>query len=194
LRAQTLHAVPLDVDSSPPDGRGPEGLAVHDDGRFYLTGLFGPMRLTYPAPAGWYLKSITIGGVDVTDQSFDFGFDDQVISDADIVLSNTGARIDGTVLDVADRRVREFAVVAFSANRAHWFAGSRYVRWAATSPNGAFDVGDLPPGDYLVAAVDALPPGDWQAIDGLDALVPRATRVTLRDGQAQTIAVPLTRR
>ena len=78
----------------------------------------------------------------------------------------------GTVSDVADRRVREFAVVAFSANRAYWFAGSRYVRWAATSPNGSFDVGDLPPGDYLVAAVDALPPGDWQALDGLDALVP----------------------
>jgi hypothetical protein len=192
LRAQALHAAPLDVDRSPPDGRGPEGLAVHDDGRFYLTGLFGPMRLTYPAPAGWYLKSITIGGIDVTDQSFDFGFGDQVISDADIVLSNTGARIDGTVSDVADRRVREFAVVAFSANRAHWFAGSRYVRWAATTPNGSFDVGDLPPGDYLVAAVDALPPGDWQALDGLDALVPRATRVTLREGEARTITLPLT--
>jgi CBS domain-containing protein len=194
LRAQSLHAAPLDVDRSPPDGRGPEGLAVHDDGRFYLTGLFGPMRLTYPAPIGWYLKSITIGGIDVTDQSFDFGFGDQVISDADIALSNTGARIDGTVSDVADRRVREFAVVAFSANRAHWFAGSRYVRWAATTPNGSFDVGDLPPSDYLVAAVDALPPGDWQAVDGLDALVPRAARVTLKEGEARTITLPLTRR
>ena len=75
---RSLHAAPIDVDRSPPDGRGPEGLAVHDDGRFYLTGLFGPMRLTYPAPAGWYLKSITIGGIDVTDQSFDFGFGDQI--------------------------------------------------------------------------------------------------------------------
>jgi Carboxypeptidase regulatory-like domain len=194
LRAQALHAAPLDVDRSPPDGRGPEGLAVHDDGRFYLTGLFGPMRLTYPAPAGWYLTSITIGGIDVTDQSFDFGFGDQIFSDADIVLANTGARIAGTVSDAADRRVTEFAVVAFSANRAHWFAGSRYVRWAATTPNGSFDVGDLPPGDYLVAAVDALPPGDWQALDGLDALVPRATRVTLTEGQARTITLPLTRR
>jgi hypothetical protein len=194
LRAQALHAAPLDADRSPPDGRGPEGLAVHDDGRFYLTGLFGPMRLTYPAPSGWYLKSMMIGGIDVTDQSFDFGFGDQVISDADIVLSNTGARIDGTVSDVADRRVREFAVVAFSANRAYWFAGSRYVRWAATTPNGSFDVGDLPPGDYLVAAVDALPPGDWQALDGLDALVPRAMRVTLREGEARSITLPLTRR
>ena len=194
LRAQALHAAPLDVDRSPPDGRGPEGLAVHDDGRFYLTGLYGPMRLTYPAPAGWYLKSITIGGVDVTDQSFDFGFGDQVISDAEVVLSNAGARIAGTVSDAADRRATEFAVVAFSANRAHWFPGSRFVKWSTTTPAGSFDIGDLPPGDYLVAALDALPPGDWQALDGLDALVSRATRVMLGESQQRTITLPLTRR
>jgi carboxypeptidase family protein len=194
LRAQALHAAPLDVDRSPPDGRGPEGLAVHDDGRFYLTGLYGPMRLTYPAPAGWYLKSITIGGVDVTDQSFDFGFGDQVISDAEVVLSNAGARIAGTVSDAADRSASEFAVVAFSANRAHWFPGSRFVKWATTTPTGSFDIGDVPPGDYLVAALDALPPGDWQALDGLDALVSRATRVTLGESQQRTITLPLTRR
>lgn len=194
MRAQTIHAASLDVDRSPPDGRGPEGLAVHDDGRFYMTGLFGPMRLTYLAPAGWYLKSITIGGLDVTDQSFDFGFGDQIFSDAEIVLSNAGARVMGSVSDASDRRAAGFAVVAFSANRAHWFTGSRHVRWASTTPDGAFEVGDLPPGDYLVAAVDALPPGDWQALDGLDALVQRSARVTLTEGEARTITLSLTRR
>jgi hypothetical protein len=194
MRAQALHAAPLDSDRSPPDGRGPEGLAVHDDGRFYLTGLFGPMRLTYPAPAGWYLKSITIGGVDATDQSFDFGFGDQVFSDAEIVLSNTGASIDGTVSDVADRRGAEFAVVAFSVNRANWFADSRHIRWATARPDGSFEVRDLPPGDYFVAALDAQPPGDWQAADGLDVLVQRASRVTVREGQARTVTLALTRR
>jgi hypothetical protein len=194
LRAQAIHAAPLDTDRSPPGGRGPEGLAVHDDGRFYLTGLFGPMRLTYPAPAGWYLKSLTIGGVDATDQPFDFGFGDQTFSDAEIVLSNTGARIEGAVSNVADRRATEFAVVAFSVNRANWFADSRHVRWATASADGSFDVRDLPPGDYFVAALDGQPPGDWQAADGLDALVQRATRVSLREGQAHTVTLALTRR
>jgi hypothetical protein len=194
LRAQALHAAPLDVDRSPPGGRGPEGLAVHDDGRFYLTGLFGPMRLTYPSPAGWYVKSITIGGLDVTDQSFDFGFGDQTFSDAEVVLSNTGARIEGAVSDVADRRATDFAVVAFSVNRANWFSGSRHVMWATTRPDGSFDIKDLPPGDYLVTAVDALPPADWQAHDGLDALISRASRVTLRDGEARTMTLSFTQR
>ena len=52
MRAQSIHAAPMDLDRSPPSGRGPDGLAVHDNGRFYLTGLFGPMRLTAPHAAG----------------------------------------------------------------------------------------------------------------------------------------------
>jgi hypothetical protein len=193
LRVQVLHAAPLDADRSPPDGRGPEGLAVHDDGRFYLTGLFGSMRLTYPAPAGWYLKSLTIAGVDVTDEAYDFGFGDEIISGAEIVLSDTGARIGGSAFDLSDRPATEFAVVAFSANRTHWFTGSRHIRWATAGPNGSFEVDGLPAGEYFVAALDALPPGDWQP-DALEALVQRATRVTAREGQVYTIALRLNRR
>jgi hypothetical protein len=193
LRVQVLHAAPLDADRSPPDGRGPEGLAVHDDGRFYLTGLFGSMRLTYPAPAGWYLQSLTIAGVDVTDGAYDFGFGDEIISGAEIVLSDTGARITGSASDLSDRPATGFAVVAFSANRTYWFSGSRHIRWATAGPNGSFEVDGLPPGEYFVAALSALPPGDWQP-EALEALVQRATRVTAREGQVHTITLRINRR
>jgi hypothetical protein len=193
LRAQVLHAAPLDVDRSPPDGRGPEGLAVHDDGRFYLTGLFGPMRLTYPAPSGWYLKAVTIGGVDVTDRPFDFGFVEEIFPNAEVVLSNAGARITGSVADAAARRATEFVVLAFSTNRADWFTGSRHLKRAVTGANGSFDVDDLPPGEYFIAAIDALPRGDWQSPEALDLLVQRAERVTLTEGQERTMTLPLTR-
>src|SRR6185295_3586582 len=39
MRAFTLHASPTDMDRTPAEGRGPSGLAIHDDGRFYMTGL-----------------------------------------------------------------------------------------------------------------------------------------------------------
>jgi hypothetical protein len=193
LRAQVLHAAPLDADRSPPDGRGPEGLAVHDDGRFYLTGLFGPMRLTYPAPSGWYLKAVTIGGVDVTDRPFDFGFVEESFPNAEVVLSNAGARITGSVADAAARRASEFVVLAFSTNRADWFTGSRHLKRAVTGANGSFDVDDLPPGEYFIAAIDALPRGEWQSPEALDLLVQRAERVTLTEGQERTMTLPLTR-
>lgn len=194
LRAQVLHAAPIDPDRSPPDGRGPEGLAVHDDGRFYLTGLYGPMRLTYPAPAGWYLKSVTIGGLDVTDGTFDFGFADDTFSGAEVVLSNAGARISGSVTGAADKRATEFVVIAFSTSRTNWFSGSRHLKRAVTGANGSFDVEGLPPGEYYVAALAGLPQGDWQSPDALDVVVQRAERVTLGEGQRRTMTLQLTRR
>jgi hypothetical protein len=194
MRAQVIHAVPLDTDRSPAGGRGPEGLAVHEDGRFYLTGLFGPMRMTYPAPDGWYVKSMTIGGVDVTDQAFDFGFGNETVPDAEIVLSNAGARIAGSVSDASDKRAPEFVVVAFSANRVNWFPGSRHTKRATTGPNGSFDVDGVPPGEYYVAAIDALPQGEWQSPDGLGLLVQRAVRVTVGEGQTRTLTLQLNRR
>jgi carboxypeptidase family protein len=194
MRAQVIHAAPLDADRSPAGGRGPDGLAVHEDGRFYLTGLFGSMRFTYPAPAGWYLKSVTIGGVDVTDRPFDFGFGEEIFPDAEIVLSNAGARIAGSVMDASDRRSPEFVVVAFSANRANWFPGSRHIMRASTGPNGSFDIDAVPPGEYYVVAIDALPPDEWQSPDALGVLIQRGERVTVGEGQTRTLTLRLNRR
>ena len=191
--AQSIHAAPVDVDRSPPNGRGPEGLAVHDDGRFYLTGLYGPMRLTYPSLPGWYLKSMTIGGVDVTDTPFDFGFGDDVFPEAEIVVSNAGASITGTIEDASGKRPPTVILVTFSVNRTNWFMGSRHIK-RATGVNGSFEVSGLPPGEYFVAAVDALPSSDWQSPETLDTLVPRATRVTVREGQVRTVDLRLNRR
>jgi hypothetical protein len=52
----------------------------------------------------------------------------------------------------------------------------------------------LPPGEYWVAAVDALAPGDWQTGDVLDTLVGRAERIKVADGQVATVALRLSRR
>ena len=46
---------------------------------------------------------------------------------------------------------------------------------------------------HFVAALDALPPGDWQP-EALEALVQRATRVTAREGQVHTTTLRLNRR
>ena len=152
------------------------------------------MRLTYPAPSGWYLKAMTIGGLDVTDLTFDFGFTDETFSNAEVVLSNAGARITGSVSDAVRRRATEFVVLAFSTNRANWYIGSRHLKRAVTGESGAFDVDGLPPGEYYVAAIEALPRGDWQSAEALDVLVQRAERVTLSEGQERTMTLALTRR
>jgi carboxypeptidase family protein len=184
LRALAIHASAADLDRGPRAGRGPEGLAVHDDGRFYLTGLHGPMRFSATSlPSGWYLKSVTIAGSDVTDVPFDFGSSAQTLSDAEIVLSKEGATIGGVVTDGPNTRASNFVAVAFSTSRDTWFNGSRQVKQRRSEAHGTYSIDGLPPGEYWVAAVDRLEQGNWLTPENLDALVPGATRVTVREGQ-----------
>jgi hypothetical protein len=194
-RTFSLHAAPIDLDRSPPNGRGPEGLAIHDDGRFYVTGLHGPMRLSAPDTLpGWYLKSVTIGGVDVTDASYDFGRDETTVSDAQVVLSNSAATIAGWIERQSDSPPAAAVVIAFSTSRNYWFTGSRHIRRASSDAKGSFDVTNLPPGEYFVVAVDSSLPLDVQAPDTLESLVPRAARVTARESAVSEVTLRLIRR
>ena len=195
LRALAIHASAADLDRGPRNGRGPEGLAVHDDGRFYLTGLHGPMRFSATSlPSRWYLKSVTIAGSDVTDAPFDFGSNEQTLSDAAIVLSTEGATIAGVVTDGPNTRASNCVAVAFSTSRDTWFNGSRLVKQRRSEANGSYTIEGLPPGEYWVAAVDRLDPGNWLTPDNLDALVPSAARVTVLEGQVLSTDLRLLRR
>jgi hypothetical protein len=195
MRAYSLHAAPTDLDRSPSNGRGPEGLAIHDDGRFYMTGLHGPMRLSAPNTLpGWYVKSVTISGIDVTDGTFDFGHEETTITDAQVVLSNNAATITGSIEGRPGSPSAPAVVTAFSTNRDHWFTDSRHIRRTLSGPDGAFEVNSLPPGEYFVAAVDASTPLDLQAADTLESLVTRAVRITAREGAASEVTLRLIRR
>jgi hypothetical protein len=185
FRALAIHASSADLDRGPRAGRGPSGLAVHDDGRFYLTGLHGPMRFSATSlPDGWYLKSVMIAGADVTDVPFDFGSIERTLEGAEIVLSTKGATIAGVATDGPNTRASNFVAVAFSTSRDTWFTGSRQVKQQRSTGDGSFRIEGLPPGDYWVAAVDRLEPGNWLTPENLGALVPAAARVTVREGQA----------
>ena len=194
LRAMSIHASVSDVDRAPSEGRGPDGLAVHNDGRFSLTGLRGAMRLTAAQlPSPWYMKSITIGGLDVTDVPFDFGAEGKY-TDAEIVLSRASGVIAGSVVDAANRRAKGFDAIAFSTDRERWFAGSRHIGRARATANGAFDISGLPPGDYWVTAVEGLASDDLDIPEGLDALQASAARVRVDEGSVAEIALRLVTR
>src|SRR5215510_50300 len=91
-------------------------------------------------PSGWYLKSLTIGGIDATDSPFDFGFSEHTITDAEILLSPQGGTISGAVTQGARTRASTLVALAFSTTRERWFTGSQYVKRRAGGANGSFDI------------------------------------------------------
>jgi protocatechuate 3,4-dioxygenase beta subunit len=166
-------------------------MAVIGSTEFFLTGLFGPTAFNLRRATGddWYLKSFTINGIDISDTGFDFGAQPAAITDAQLVLSRNGAEITGRLRDPG---ATSYFVVAFSTSRQARFAYSRRVKFARAGADGSFRIAGLPPGDYFVAAVDSLDGtaegGEWQNPELLARLEAGAERITVLEGQTQTVS------
>ncbi len=180
----SLIAVPFDADRAPQIGQGT--LAIYSDGRFYLTGLYGRVRLVLStASDGWYFRSIRIGGVEATSRGFDFGFDEETFRDALIRISHATGVVSGRVDGESGGRGGGTAVMVFSTDPEKWFATSSYVKRVRPSPDGSFRVDGLPPGEYFVTAVDqdaSVDSGSWPDSEALRILGSTARRVMLVEG------------
>ncbi len=193
-----LMAVSVDSDSRLLLDAYATGFALLSDNTFEYRGVFGSnflaARVSKPT---WYLKSITYRGQDLTDSAFDFGASG-TFRDIEVVVSGAGAVLGGRVSDERAAPVRDYTVAVFPTDRSKWTFLSRWLKASRSSPDGAFRLTGLVPGDYWVAAVDRLDgndvAGDLQSPDILDALASRAVRITLGEGQAQTVALRLIRR
>ena len=195
----SIDARSADFDRAPAIGGGTYAGSTSPDGSCSMSGLHGPTRFQLMGRQDtWYLKSITIGGLDVTDTAFDFGNGTQTVTGAEVVISNAGAAISGHVTDASASPVSNYSVVVFPTDRTKWFVTSRFLRLARPTQDGSFEVTGLPPGEYYVAATDPIEgndvSGDWLKSETLDQLSFRATRVTLTERQRLMTVLRLIRR
>ena len=163
---------------------------------FVLAGLAGNARLIFTTPdEKWFLKAIVLDGADIVDRPFEFGVGGRDYSDVEVVFAANGAAVSGSVTDERGVAMPNHAVVVFAAEREKWFRGSRWLKMARGHTDGSFKVAALPPGDYLVAAVDRLDEtADWQEEDFLQEIASGATRVALGERQTQTMTLRIVRR
>jgi hypothetical protein len=198
-QASSVMPFPVDFDRAPAIGGGTYSASIRADGSFSMSGLFGPTRFRLMGREdSSYLKSITIGGLDITDTPFDFGTGTQTITGAEVVISNAGAAISGHVTDAAASPVSSYSVVVFPTDRTKWFVTSRFLKLARPTQDGSFEVNGLPPGEYFLAATDPVEgndvSGDWLKPETLEQLSFRATRVTLAEKQHVMTVLRLIRR
>jgi hypothetical protein len=166
---------------------------LKDDWTFELRGLTGKrtIRAMVQQP-GWSLKSITLNNTDITDTAVEFAPGESG-SGLEIVFSNKMATLSGTVQAARNQTTSDYVVIAFAADSAKWGYLSRFIRSARPDQSGKFTLNGLAAGDYLVAAVDYLEPGEEQDPEVLERYRSAATPVSLEDGEQKTLTLKLTR-
>jgi hypothetical protein len=193
LGAIELSPIPVDFDLSPQNNFA--SADIHEDWSFEMAGVSGPRRLQLVrTPPGWALKEIRVNGIDATDRPLDFGRANQSLADVEVVLTDRVSELAGTVADDRGAPAAGARVIVFSTDRARWYPASRFLRIATAGADGTFTTVGLPFGSYYAAAMAALPPGGddgWQDPQVLESLVPRASSVTVRDGEKQMLSMRL---
>ncbi len=166
--------------------------AVKEDGTFELKGLAGQRLIrTAALPSGWTLKSVRMGGTDITDTGADFRAGDTV-SGIEITLSSQTTSITGSVVGADGTAMKDYTLVIFSDDPELWkMPMSRWVTGTRPDQDGRFKVQNMPPGSYHAVAVEYIPSGEWGDPELLERLKGKGRRFTLEEGSTETLELKL---
>jgi hypothetical protein len=161
------------------------------DGTFELKNLMGSRDIyVRTAPAGWHVRSITMGGRDLLDMPIEFkGGED--FGGVEIVLAKATTRLEGSVLDDRDHPLVDYELIVVPQDRAD--RRSSYRRWVRPDQAGHFVVEGLPPGSYVVAAVDAVDDAAWPDEEYVQRFRSIGTAVVIAAGGRQARTLHVTR-
>jgi hypothetical protein len=161
---------------------------VRADGSFELRGLAGVMLFRATTPPLWTIKSVTLDGSEITDMPMEVR-GTKTITGLRVVFSDRLTGISGTVIGVRGAPLKEYAVVVHPVDVKEGMVATRYVRTARSDQDGSFQIRGLPPGRYLVAAVETLEQGrEWDP-EFLKRFRDVARTVTLAEGQTLPLSL-----
>jgi hypothetical protein len=194
--AQTIARAGVTLASLDPQRPSAATGAMAADGTFRIQGVMPGRYVVRPSGAilqGWSnLKSVTVGGIDVTDLPIEIGaggLTDVALTFVDTPLSTiSGAVAPGRAPPAADD-----LVMAFPTDRRYWTdpdAASRRLRSSAIGRSGAYSIAGLPAGEYFVVFVSGAAAREWQeAVVPFETLSRGAPRVLLTDGERRQLDV-----
>jgi protocatechuate 3,4-dioxygenase beta subunit len=176
--------------------------AVAADGTFSAQGLVPgvyiatatwPGMQTGPAGQGWWLKSVTASGRDVSDTGLEVRAG-QTLAGTVLTFSDRAAALSGVVTDSAGRPAPEYFIFAFPADRARWTPTSRrIVPPVRPGTDGRYRMPGLPPGDYHLAVITGFEEGDVWDPAFLESLLASAIRVSVGEGEERVRDIRLAR-
>ena len=166
-------------------GIGGTGGQVDRSGRFTLPDVTpGKYRVSTQLStpeATWTLKSAILNGKESLDFPVEIGPNDRA-GEAVVTFTNQNQQVGGTLSDAAGRPAPDFTIVIFPADKAYWLSARR-IRTARPDTDGKFSVPNLPTGDYRIAALVDIAPGEQTDPAFLEQLVPASITFSLHDGE-----------
>lgn len=179
----------------------PDAVLMDKTGRFTIANLTpGRYRLFVVVPPNnvtqvpdWFPRMALVGASDALDVPLTLGAGTET-RDVSILLTDDSPEIAGTARDAKAAPVHDCTVIAFSTDRRLWFPQSRRIVVRQSGQDGVFVFGlaaGLPPGEYYVAALPDLGPGEQFDSVLLGELAKTAERVKLADGDSKTVEVRL---
>jgi len=185
---QSIRVVLQPVQSMAVVSLAPSGTVSDKTGRFEITGVIpGNYRLSVSLPGlgrpgNWFLRSVVVNGQETLDAPLTIR-PNEAIRDAAVVISDRPAQLSGSVQNAAGGAPNEFTVILFPQNNAFWTPQSRRIFAVRPSADGAFSFTGLVSGDYLLAAIDNVEPGEWFDPALLQRLVPAALTIAIAEGE-----------
>jgi hypothetical protein len=190
----SLAALPSSASTATPVSSTAE---IHADSTFVVSGILpGRFQVAVSAPAagsnGWWLRSIVSQGRDLLDAPLEFGASLGSLAGVTVTLSDRHTELAGLLQNAAGAPASSYYIVAFPADPNLWSAGRR-LQFVRPTTDGRFAFGDLPPGEYCLAALTELDPNMWTQPDELAAFLPASVRVVIHEGERVVQNVRLTR-
>jgi hypothetical protein len=108
------------------------------------------------------------------------------ITDAVLTFSDQRASLSGRLITNAGPPAAPYFIVVFPVDRTLWLPLARRIMSTRADTTGAWTLKDVPPGDYLVAALTDLVPEELADPAFLEQLLPNTLKVTINDGENKT--------
>jgi hypothetical protein len=149
------------------------------DGRFTITGVI-PGRVTIRG-SGFVMKSSVVGGQDTLDFPLEFT-GERDVTDAVLTFTDTPSELSGTLMDGIGKPATDMMIVVAASDNRYWTPGSRRIVVTQPAPDGRYTIRSLPPGAYLIAAVNDLENGGQYDPEFLRTLSAVSVPLTIMEG------------
>ena len=154
------------------------------NGRFTIPSVApGLYRLSASGASGWTVTSAVIGGQDALDFPFEVK-GSQNVSGVVVTLTDQQTELTGIITDDRNQPTSAYSIVVFPADSRYW-SSTRRIQSTRPATDGRYTFRNLPPGEYFLAPVFDVEPGQTSDPDYLQQLEATSLRLTIQPGESK---------